>query len=82
MRFILWDARDGRPREDEDGRIVSDGLIGRIGPDNAYVRIYAEYSEATKLDADGTPVLGVGDFTDATFRLSGSVGTYRVYRVS
>ena len=82
QRFIIWDPRDGdRPREDEDGNIVSDGLIGRVGPDNVYIRVYAEYDEKTRLDDGGAPHLAVGAYAQATFRLSGQTRRYQVYRV-
>ena len=82
MQFILWDPRDGEPRRDEDGTFLTDGLIGRIGPNNPYVRGYAAYHEGTCFLLDGVPDLDVGAFAVATFSLSGSKGIYRVYRIS
>jgi hypothetical protein len=76
--FILWDRRDGAPRRDEDGALVSDGIVGRIGPDNVYLSGYAAYPADTRpLDLDvGGCIPGVG------YSLSGSRGTYDVYRVA
>ena len=79
-KYIIWDPKDGEPRRDEDG-ITSDGLIGRVGRDNAYVRIYAAFAEGTPRAPDGGVALEVGQFAAATFSLSGSKGTYHVYRV-
>jgi hypothetical protein len=81
MRYILWNPRDGEPLTDEGGNVSSDGIIGRVGRDNVYVKTYAAYAEGTERDADGSPVLEVGGFAVADFSLSGSRGTYRVYRV-
>jgi hypothetical protein len=82
QKFIIWDPRDNyRPREDDDGNIVSDGLIGRVGRDNVYIRTYAQYGEDVKRDINGDVILEVGQFVEATFRLSGEKGIYRVYRV-
>ncbi len=80
-RFIIWDhRRDGEPRTDDQGNITSDGLIGRIDDGNVYIRGYAVYAEGTVLE-NGVPVLNVGGFVVATFSLSGTKGTYRIYRV-
>lgn len=75
MKYILWDPKDGEPRRDEDGAFLTDGLIGRIGPDNVYLTAYAKVLR--------TPIaeLHVGGVTEAEFSLSGSKGTYRIYRV-
>ena len=88
-RFIIWDTRDGNgsPRQEECGpsragfhrgtRIVSDGIIGRIGAENAYLTVYPEYP-----DHDRPTDLGVQGFiTGVEFGLSGSKGTYDVFRV-
>jgi hypothetical protein len=80
-RYIIWDPRDGEPRTDGDGEITSDGVIGRIGRDNVYLRGYAKYADGTEYGPDGAPVLEPGQFAVAEFGLSGSKGTYRVYRV-
>jgi hypothetical protein len=76
-RFILWSTRDGAPRCD-DGVIVSDGVVGRIGPDNVYLCGYAQYPSDTRpLDlAVGECIRGV------QYSLSGSSGIYDVYRVA
>lgn len=77
-RFIIWDPADGRPRVGGSGAIVSDGIIGRVGPENAYVKIYARYPEGpTHRD------LAVGQHIDGVvFSLSGTKGVYQVWRVS
>lgn len=74
--FIIWDQKDGEPRRGDDGEFLTDGIIGRVGADNVYVRGYAAYREG---DHES---LEVGQFAVADFSLSGSKGTYRVYRVS
>ena len=81
-KYIIWDPRDNyRPREDDDGNLVSDGLIGRVGRDNVYIRVYAQYGEDVKRDINGNLALEVGQFVEATFCLSGEKGSYHVYRV-
>lgn len=77
-RFILWSTRDGAPRCDDDGVIVSDGIVGRIGADNVYLRGYAAYPGGVRpLDlAVGECIRGV------QYSLSGSTGIYDVYRVA
>ena len=77
-RFILWSTRDGAPRRDDDGVIVSDGIVGRIGPDNVYLRGYAAYpGDVRPLD------LAVGEcIRSVRYALSGGAGIYDVYRVS
>jgi len=48
-KFIIWDPKDNyRPRCDDDGNIVSDGVTGRIGEDNVYLTTYADYPRASK----------------------------------
>ena len=78
MKFIIWDPRDGFPRRDEDDNIISDGIIGRVGKENVYLKIYAEYT------GDKRPWdLDVNDWIDdVVFSLSGSRGTYDIWRVS
>lgn len=76
--FIIWDEADGRPRRGENFEWVSDGLVGRIGLDNAYLRAYGARPEGAPAYDD----LEVGEAVhDVVFRLSGSVGRYSVYRV-
>jgi hypothetical protein len=77
-KFILWDKRDNyRPRQDDDGNITSDGVIGRVDIDNVYIRVYAEYPGAMQ-----PKNLEVGQcISNVVFRLSGERGIYDVYRV-
>lgn len=78
-KFIIWDPKDNyRPRCDEDGNIVSDGVIGRVTATNVYMTTYAEYPNNSRALADlqvGEAVYGV------KFSLSGSSGIYDIYRV-
>ena len=77
-KYILWDPRDNyRPRQDDDGVINSDGLLGRVTEDNVYLKVYANYpGEKTHSDLKaGQHIKGV------VFNLSGEKGTYDVYRV-
>jgi hypothetical protein len=78
-RFILWDKADSYvPRIDENGKIMSDGLLGRLNEGNVYLTTYASYPDK-KRPAD----LEVGGcIPNVQFSLSGSSGTYDVYRVS
>lgn len=78
-KFILWDPRDNfRPREDDDGNVVSDGVLGRMTQDNVYLTAYAEYPD-NRRPAD----LEVGEsIKGVTYSLSGSRGVYDVYRVA
>lgn len=69
-RFIIWDPRDGHHRPD------SNGIIGRVGIDNAYLRAYAAW-----IDGKTAEDLKVGESTLAKFSLSGTHGTYLVVRV-
>lgn len=78
MEFILWDTKDGhRPTLDENRDIISDGLLGRIGPDNVYLTTYASYPDEVR-PAD----LEVGScIQNVRFSLSGETGSYDIYRV-
>ena len=80
MRFILWDPRDSHdflPRRDDDGVIISDGVLGRISADNVYLTAYAEYYD-TRRPVD----LAVGEcIKNVRWSLSGARGCYPVYRV-
>lgn len=78
MLFILWNAkRDGEPRRDDNGAIVSDGVLGRIGPDNCYLTAYPCFPDG-RLPRD----LAVGEsIKGVRYRLSGETHFYDVYRV-
>lgn len=78
-KFILWDTKDGAPRVDEEtGEITSDGAVGRITAENAFLAVYASYPDARR------PVdLEVGEsIPRVTYSLSGGFGMYDVIRVS
>ena len=79
MKFILWDRKDGhRPRLDDDGNVDSDGILGRIGSDNVYLTTYARYPGNMRPND-----LEVGAaIRSVSFSLSGSSGSYDIYRVS
>lgn len=64
---------------DEQGNeIVSDGVIGRVGPNNVYLTTYACYPK----DAKALRELEVGEcIKSVVFSLSGSRGVYDIYRV-
>lgn len=78
-KFILWDPRDNfRPREDEDGNITSDGVLGRITAANVYLTAYPDYPDDRR-PAD----LKVGEcIKRVKYSLSGGRGYYDIYRVS
>jgi len=78
-KFIIWDPKDNyRPRCDDDGNIVSDGVTGRIGEDNVYLTTYADYPPSSKKLSE----LEVGEsIKKVRYSLSGSSGLYDVYRV-
>lgn len=77
MQFILWDSKDGNPRT-SDGGWVSGGLVGRVTPENVYLRAYGVRPEGSK----PYEKLAVGEcVAGVTFSLSGSKGTYDVYRI-
>lgn len=69
-RFIIQPLDE--PLRVEDGRILSDGVVGRIGPNNAFLRTYAAYTGATHDD------LKLGEGCRAEFSLSGQTGVYTV----
>jgi hypothetical protein len=76
-RFILVPA--GNPISRKYGSIVSDGVLGRVSKENAYLKVYAELpaKDSRKLDD-----LEVGDcIANVRYRLSGQTGYYDVYRV-
>lgn len=92
-KFIIWDAKDGRPSQNDSGEITSEGIVGIVGEENAFLSIYAQWAVdkfgAISTIRDGVrkfPAthreLGVGDFTWAKFSLSGSKGVYQVWRTS
>lgn len=78
-KFILWDPRDGIiPIDIDTGAIRTDGILGRITENNAYLTAYPEYPEEEKKLADlkvGECIIGV------RYRLSGGNGWYDIYRV-
>lgn len=75
--YIIWDPKDGAPRT-EAGEFISDGIIGRVGIDNAYIKIYPSYFDnEPRRPAD----LEVGESVTATFSLSGEMGRYQIWRV-
>jgi len=77
-KYILWDPRDGDPRRTEDGAFISDGIIGRITLDNVYLGVYAQWPD----DAPSVQSLEVGQrIENVRYSLSGSSGSYDVYRV-
>lgn len=85
-RFIIWDKRDamgvgstGHPRRDDDGNIISDGIVGRVGFANAYMTIYPELPEGAK----PPNALEVGECIEGVkYSVSGSRGVYDIYRVA
>jgi len=78
-KFILWDPKDNfRPREDDEGSITSDGVLGRVTVGNVYLTTYGEYPDERR-PAD----LKVGDsIKGVKYSLSGSRGVYDIYRVA
>ena len=76
MQFIIWDSKDGNPST-PDGAWVSGGLIGLVTLDNVYLRVYGMRPEGSK----PYEKLEVGEcVTGVEFSLSGTRGTYDVYR--
>lgn len=76
-RFIIWDPADGNPRRGEDGSFISSGVMGLVDERSIYLTTYARYRD------DKRPTdLEVGQHVTADFSLSGSRGTYDIYRVS
>jgi len=77
MKFIIWDSNDGNPRTPE-GTWVSGGVLGELSPENVYLRVYARRPEG----AQTFESLNVGECVrGVTYTLSGSKGTYDVYRI-
>jgi hypothetical protein len=72
-RIIIQPADE--PLQVEDGRILSDGVVGRIGSNNAFLRTHAKYTGATHDD------LKLGEGCRAEFSLAGRTDTYTVFRV-
>lgn len=81
-RFIIWDPRDGNgyARWDDAGnKIISDGVLGRIGIDNVYLTAYPEWPE---LETRRPRDLGLnGIICGVKYRLSGESGEYDIIRV-
>lgn len=79
MKFILWNSkRDGhRPSSDEDGNIISDGVLGRITEDNVYLKVYAKYFD----DKRPKDLKVCEAIKGVMFTLSGESGSYDVWRV-
>ena len=77
MKFIIWDSKDGNPRT-KDGGWVSGGLIGLVTLENVYLRAYGLRPEGSK----PYEKLEVGEcVAGVQFSLSGTTGSYDVYRV-
>lgn len=77
MKFIIWKQKDGTPRT-SGGGWVSGGLIGLVTAENVYLRVYGVRPEGSK----PYEKLSVGEcVAGVEFSLSGSKGTYDVYRV-
>lgn len=78
MKFIIHDERDMLQRDD-NGTIISDGITGRIGADNAFLSIYAALPD----NAPDLRSLDVGaSIRGVSFSMSGGRGVYSVLRVS
>lgn len=79
-KFIIWDRKDNdRPREDEDGNIISAGIIGVVSGDNVYITTYGVIPQDSKPVSE----LEVGERSEnVRFSLSGSSGLYDIYRVA
>jgi len=77
-KYILWDPRDGDPRRADNGAFISDGIIGRVTLDNVYIGVYAQWPDG----APSVQSLEVGQcIKGVRYGLSGSSGSYDVYRV-
>lgn len=78
-RFILWNLKDGAtPPRSEDGSIATSGALGECHASSVYLTTYAIFPDHTRpVDLDiGGRIQGV------MYNLSGSKGTYDIYRVS
>jgi hypothetical protein len=77
--FILFSREEShRPRVDDEGKITSDGVMGRITADSVYLTAYAKWPKGAKRLND----LEVGECIQGVeYRLSGTRGVYDVYRV-
>lgn len=78
-RFIIYPHGE-KPMRDEEGNIISDGAIGRIGSDNCYLTAYPRWprdggSKRLKELEVNECIRGV------EYSLSGSSGIYDIYRV-
>lgn len=79
MLFILWNPKPDQenPVYGADGKISSDGVIGRVGVDNVYLKTYGQYPDDRRPGA-----LKVGEcIKGVVYTLSGQKGTYDIYRV-
>ena len=81
-KFILWDPRDGyRPTCDEEGNIISAGILGVIERENCYLTIYPEYDGGLPLGQMLDDLLVGESIKSVKYSLSGSKGVYDIYRV-
>ncbi len=76
-RFILWDPSDGDPRRGDNSEWLTSGLLGVIDEGNVYLTVYPKYPDARRPGdlAVNERIQGV------EYSLSGSKGSYDVYRI-
>jgi len=78
-RFILHSPlhHGYLPLRDEEGNVIGDGAIGRVGLSNVYLRTYAVWPDHHRPEQ-----LEVGEcIKGVEYRLSGGHGSYDIYRV-
>lgn len=76
-KFILWDPADGQVPLDDEGRINTSGILGRLTTNNIYLQGYAQYPDHRRPES-----LEVNEaIHNVVFALSGECGAYSVIRV-
>ena len=80
-RYIIWDPKEGEPWRGQDGEFLTSGCLGAMTADSVYLRVYAMWPEGWSWD-DLVKLEVGGRISGVTYNLSGSRGTYDIYRVS
>jgi hypothetical protein len=80
-KFILWNPIESgvyKSPTKEKGRIISEGIIGRVTYENVYISVYPEYEPGHKNPRD----LEINEsLLDVVFHMCGTKTKVDLYRV-